>query len=181
MSISLGCDCAVAHQLRLMGAVDQAFPFDWVKSDNISSIIETLDNNFSNFFKDYTLQKQSTNFVNFDESTNVKSLIKIILKNKIILPHEALNDELDVEKYHQKYLKRVIRFTDVVRNEKIKKIFIRSDVKKISDEIKSKLNKSLNDFGCKNYSIIYIDYNSYPVVGEYEWTRSYIDWNKIIN
>jgi len=177
--ISIGSDCAVAYQLRKLGLVENAFPFDWIKCDNIKMISDTLDMEFSNFFQDYTLKKQSSNFDKFGE--NCKSLIKIILKNKMQFPHEANEAELDFEEFKKKYSRRIDRFNNIVRSPDYKKIFVRADSHTICDSDKKILFDAFVKFGATNFEIKYITYDDYPVIGEFTWHRSYIDWeNKFI-
>lgn len=176
--IGLGCDCAVAHNLRKIYSDSLAYPFDWIKCDKLLMICNTLDNRFSNFFEDITQIKQSDNFMNFDEK--IKSNIKIKLKNGMIFPHEAILEEFNFDKYKEKYTRRIERFYNVCTNKNIKKIFIRADNKKITEENKIKLRLSLDNYGCVNYDIIFINYNDYPIVGEFTWQREYIDWTKLL-
>ena len=140
-------------------------------------IIETLDNKFSNFF-DYEIKYQSLNFDNSE--SDVKSLKRLITRNKIIFPHEAVGYVIDEELFKEKYTRRIQRFTDVVKNDLIHKIFIRADNKPLNDERKLRLIESLDRFGVKNYEIKFICYDSYPVSGvDFNWKRSYINWKDI--
>jgi calcineurin-like phosphoesterase family protein len=202
--ISLGSDCAVAYNLRKLNLVSEAYPFDWIKCDKPSMICDCIDNEFSIFFPrndlakkavlgkksieddslsetiffdNITQLKQSDNFMNFDE--NIISKIKLKLSNNIILPHEAIGDKFDFDKYKEKYVRRIDRFNKIVRDFNIKKIFVRADNKKIKEEEKKNLLKSLDNYGCVNYDLIFIDYSQYPVVGEFNWKREYMDWAKI--
>lgn len=142
-------------------------------------LYDTLENRFSNFFEDITLINQGDNFLNFDE--NVKSNIKIKLKNGIILQHEAILEEFDFDKYKEKYMRRIDRFYNICIDKSIKKIFIRADNKKISETNKIKLGSSLDKYGCVNYNIIFVNYSDFDVIGEFTWQRTYIDWKNIIS
>lgn len=175
--ISIGSDCAVAYHLRKLNLVDAAYPFDWIKCDSIKSICETLDNDFSNFFENYTIKHQSDNFDNFDEGG--KSLVKIILKNKMILPHEAHEMEFNFDSYKEKYKRRIGRFKNIIRDESIKKIFVRAD-NSPNDSDKVKLKESLEKFGAIHFDILFINYDNYICNGEFNWQRNYINWNKIL-
>ena len=167
------------HNLRQM-----AMPFDWSKS-NIKMICEILENNFSNFFENIKTQEQSDNFNKSDDSAlnlseNIKSRIKIRLSNGIVLPHESTETDFNYDDYKDKYQRRIDRFNNIVRDDKIKKIFIRSDDKKIKEENKYRLNDILQKYGCKNYEIIYINYSDYESVN-FTWQREYIPWNNLFN
>lgn len=180
--MSIGCDCAVAYQLRKKKLVEEAFPFDWAKIDKIQMLCDVLENNFSIFFEDYVLKNQSNNFdkfLDFEDINNVKSKIKMILKNKIIFPHEADEDIFDFEKFKEKYLRRIDRFNNIVRNNDIKKIFVRADNTKISESDKIKLDLCLRKYGCVNFEIQFITYSDYVCIGEFNWKRDYIDWTQL--
>ena len=167
--------------------VKTAFPFDWTKCDKINMICDTLEKSFSNFFENFTEFEQSDNYNNFDNIDNIdnidnsiKSRIKIKLSNGIILPHEANEYSFDKYAYIEKYKRRIDRFVDIIRNNKIKKIFVRSDNKKITDKDKQKLESELKQYGCINYHIIFIDYSEYICKEKFNWKREYIDWKKYI-
>lgn len=178
--MSIGCDCAVAYQLRNKKLVEEAFPFDWTKIDKIQMLCDVLENNFSIFFEDYVFKNQSNNFdkfVDFEDINNVKSKVKMILKNKIIFPHEAYENIFDFEKFKEKYQRRIYRFNSVVRNNDIKKIFVRTDNTNISESDKIKLDLCLKKYGCVNFEIQFITYSDYVCIGEFNWKRDYIDWS----
>lgn len=176
--MSLGSDCACAYQIKKIHK-SMTYPFDWIKSDNINMICESLDSKFSIFFDSYDIIEQSDNFDNFDKS-NTKSRLKIKLKNNMILPHESEGFNFDKIKYEEKYQRRIKRFNDVVANKNIKKIFIRCDNKKIKQNDKEILTISLDNYGCVNYEIHFIPYFDYVCVGEFNWKRDYIDWIQIL-
>ena len=143
-------------------------------------ICDSLDSKFSIFFDSYDLIEQSDNFDNFN-NLNIKSRLKIKLSNNMILPHESEEYNFDKIKYEEKYQRRIKRFYDVVSDEKIKKIFIRCDNKKIKQNDKEMLIRSLDNYGCINYEIRFISYSDYVCVGEFNWKREYIDWSHIFN
>jgi len=177
--MSLGSDCACTYQARKYQKTSLAYPFDWIKSDKINMICDSLDSKFSIFFDNYDMIEQSDKFDNFD--TNTKSRIKIKLRNSMILPHESDGFIFDKIKYEEKYRRRIKRFYDVVTDKNIKKIFIRCDNKKIKQSEKDMLYKSLNEYGCVSYEIRFISYSDYVCTGEFNWQRDYIDWNFIFN
>lgn len=144
-------------------------------------ISDCLNNEFSFFFEDFTIKEQSANFYKFTDSTidltiNVKSRVKIILKNKMQFPHEATESEFDFIEFKKKYLRRIERFNLIVRSADYKKIFVRADNRIISESDKHNLQNSLVKYGAINFEIKFISYESYPVKGEFLWQRSYIDW-----
>lgn len=140
-------------------------------------IIDTIECNFSNFFE-YTLKhRDNDNFMNFE--TGTKSNIHIILNNNMVLPHEADGKNFDEILYKLKYMRRINRFNEIIRNEKIKKIFIRADEKEISNFDKHKLIETLKRKGCVNFEIKFISYKLYDT-DTFTWQRDYIDWGKIL-
>lgn len=174
--MSIGCDCAVAYQLRKQKLVEEAFPFDWAKVDKIQMLCDVLDNEFSIFFRDYILKNQGDNFDSFGcKSKNIKSKVKMILKNKIVFPHESINEHFDFDTFKEKYERRIKRFNNIVWDNNIKKIFVRADNTKISGSDKIKLEESLKKYGCVNYEIKFINYSDY-VAENFTWKRDYIDW-----
>ena len=178
--ISLGCDCAVKWNLKQLGFVEQTFPFDWANTNKLKIIIETLDMKFSNFF-DYEIKGQSSHFDNFDKvESNVRSQKRLITKNRIIFPHEAVGDYLDDNLFREKYTRRINRFTEIVCNEEKHKIFVRSDNKSLTDDKKDKLIESLERFGAKNYEVKFISYDVLPVYGAFDWKRSKLNWRDLI-
>lgn len=179
--ISLGGDCAVAHNLRKLDLVHEAFPFDWIKINSVKMIKETLELSFSNFFENYKLIEQSMNFFNEEEPTKL-SLIKLKLSNGIILPHEAQGTMFNEEEFKQKYLRRIERFNKIVRDDKILKVFVRAD-DKITEKDKLLLYSTLDKYGILNYSIIFVNYSDYLDKIKsitFDWKREYIDWKEII-
>ena len=141
-------------------------------------IWETIEKDFSIFFSNYTLKNQSENFINFD-NPSYKSKIQIKLDNGIVLPHEAIDTFFDYNVYKEKYERRILRFKTVIRDKNIKKIFIRADEKKITEENKHMLINSLNKYGCLNYEIKFINYSEYICKENFTWKRDYIDWKNI--
>ena len=173
--ISLGCDCAVRYQLEKHNLIDVTYPFDWIKINNINMLCDIIDTDFSIFFERYNIKTQCNNFNNFDEE-NIKSRLQIKLCNGIIMPHEANEYKFDEKLYREKYIRRIDRFRCVIRDNKIKKIFIRADEKQIMEIQKKKLYDKLNLFGCVNYDIKFINYGDYKCNEEFTWQRKYIPW-----
>lgn len=189
--ISLGCDCSVSYQLRKYSLQTMgSLPFDWMKVDKLQDLINILDYNFAEFakFDNYNVTTQTDNFVNFDmHSKKVKVLSRsklIHTKYKFTLPHEYINDKLDIEQFETKYARRIIRFQTLVTNSSIKKIFIRLCGNKELKEVKNKmyLEECLFKYGCKNFKIIVINYNDYDclIPMQFTWQRDYIPWMKVL-
>ena len=182
--ISLGYDCAVRYQSEANQLTKASYPFDWAKSSNINMLCECIEKDFSIFFEGYSTKPQSNNFNNFDtvnvtDENPVKSRVQLKLSNGMILPHEAIEDVFDDLLYTEKYKRRIDRFRNVVRDEKIKKIFIRADEKHLTSNQKEKLYKSLDLYGCNNYEIRFICYSDYKCTGTFTWQRDYICWKEL--
>jgi len=183
--IPLGMDCTLAYQLNKHRLRRFALPFDWIKITNFDAIIKILNNSFFNFLnKDkWNIILQSPNFNYFDdtnEDTCVKSLLKLKHTDyKIILPHEAKNDVIDLDEIIIKYQRRIDRFNQIVKSNISKIIYVGID--KINDSDKKKLIQCLDNYGCINYKIKFIEYSKYPVIGDYSWHRDWIHWNDLFN
>jgi hypothetical protein len=178
--ISLGCDCAPRHQLTKNYLSDASYPFDWIKTNNILMICDVIEKDFSIFFSNYKTKQQSDNFINFD-TPEYKSKVQLKLENGIIMPHEAYEDIFNVDEYTKKYMRRIERFRNIIRNKNIKKIFIRTDEKKVIDINKEKLLRTLDNYGCVNYEVRFVSYSDYVCKENFTWQRDYIDWTKIFS
>ena len=163
-----------------------------MKINNINSLIDILNDSFFNFLnKDkWTIIKQSCNFNYIDDNDkiddndnivdNVKSLLKLKHSDyNILLPHEAKNDIIDLDEIIIKYKRRIIRFNDIIKSNKHKIIYV--GINKINDLDKQKLIQCVNNYGCINYEIKFIEYFNYPLIGDYSWDKKWIPWNKIFN
>jgi hypothetical protein len=167
----------VAHNLRKLDLVQEAFPFDWIKINSIKMIINTLELSFSNFFK-YELIEQSSNFFN-ETNLSELSLIKLKLSNGMILPHEALGYTFNEKEYKEKYFRRIERFNTKVFDRNIHKVFVRGD-DRITDIEKSMLYSALDKYGVVNYSVKFISYSEYLdkiQSDKFDWKREYVNWN----
>jgi len=189
--ISLGCDCSVTYQLRKYGLQTMGtMPFDWMKLDKLEDLISILDNNFTGFenFDNYIVKSQSDNFVNMDFEKVLSRRKMIHNKYNFILPHEYMNDTLDIDEFEKKYARRIVRFQTLVTDASIKKIFVRLCGNKESiektGEVKNKvyLEECLSMYGCVNFKVIIINYNDYEslIQDKYTWQRDYIPWSNVL-
>lgn len=124
--ISLGNDCCIANHLK-----QEFYPFDWCKSDKLTSIINILNNRFINF--NDTSISGDTNIHSFiDEFDNIHKEQEINIKIKIqdiIFPHDIRknNQETDFIKLHEKLNNRLNKLFNInISN----RIFIRYETKK---------------------------------------------------
>jgi hypothetical protein len=189
--ISLGCDCSITYQLRKYGLQTMGtMPFDWMKLDKLEDLISILDNNFTGFenFDNYIVKSQSDNFVNMDFEKVLSRRKMIHNKYNFILPHEYMNDTLDIDEFEKKYARRIVRFQTLVTDASIKKIFVRlcgnKESREKTREVKNKvyLEECLARYGCVNFKVIIINYNDYEslIQDKYTWQRDYIPWSNVL-
>ena len=178
--ISLGSDCAVAYQLDKHSLRRWSFPFDWIQINNVNDLCEILGNRFSNFIDfNYIDIKDNTNDVYFNSKGKLSKKKLTHKQYKIIFPHESDDEIINYEEIKEKYERRIKRFIEFCKDEKIKKIFVRSDKKYKQKEI-DKLTKCLDEI-CVNYQLIHVDYSKYVCKDEFTWHRNYINWKLIFN
>lgn len=182
--IPLGLDCTVAYQLQQHNLRYQSLPFDWIKVNNVQSIIEILNDQFFKFFdeKEWIVSHQSNNFdyfgIDIETINHIKSKLKLKHKTyKIVLPHESINDEINLSIVLKKYQKRSNRFNELLKSNIIKKIYIGCNG--TPEKNKDAMKLCLDNYGCINYQIIIIDYDRYPTTDLYSWHRNWIPWQKI--
>lgn len=195
--IPLGLDCSVAYQLDKHNLRHFALPFDWSYTKNLLSIIELIDNNFSNFYpcnasldeleKIYNIIEIKTSNYALDHTTIINTtseISKYKIKHKkynIIFPHEfkSLSSE-QIQIFIDKYLNRIKRFYDLNQiNNKL--IFIRlgtnKDLKYINllNEILNKIfDKTINEI-----KFINSDKLSQTITTD-NWQRNEYDWLNLL-
>ncbi len=184
--ISLGNDCSIAYQLQKHNLRHYAFPFDWIKSNNIDDIIYLLNNNFQFFAEKehFKIVKNSDKFPLLDEKWDDNINNNIIIKHQLYnftFPHEInyINDKNEInnqiENMCAKYKKRIKRFYDILKDDGIKKKFIRITHKKeIPDLFEKCIGKICNNF---EVQIIFIDKKTKFS----SWKKDELDWNNIFN
>lgn len=186
--ISLGSDCSVSYQLRKLGLQTHgSMPFDWMRIDNLLSIISILEDEFRDFarFESYNIKQQSLAFDYFGSSgASMKSEYRMVhSRYKFILPHEYQGSRIEPLQFAEKYSRRIARFLDIGRNEKIRKIFVRLGTKK-EQPLHTKLHNALDKLGIVNYTIKYIMYNEWdefiPQGVPFQWQRDYMPWEEIL-
>jgi glutaredoxin-related protein len=164
--VSLGYNCSVAWNLKLLNLRKESYPFDWCDI-SLSKLINVLSNNFIDYEK-VEIIKLSNNFKYFGE--NEKDIPTFILNNKynVKFAHEVIS-KIELLDFSNKLLERIERF------KKLKNpTFIRIEKNNINtsyDELKQILNKYFD-----NYKLIIIPTNNFI-----DWKYSNLDWFKIIN
>lgn len=196
--ISIGCDCSVAYNIRKLNFAKEAFPFDWMKLEKVTSIINMIQNDFEGFcnIDQYEIFPQYANFMyneNEEESVDLVNLTEIpekLSKFKMVhkkyrftLPHEYDGEHLDIEKFKAKYTRRIERFRKYVKDSKFEITFIRLGSFKDKKHMGT-LSDVLDDY-CKhdNFSIYYLNESLYelPKTENFIWTREHIPWLKILS
>jgi hypothetical protein len=182
--IPLGLDCCLAYQLNKLNLRKKAYPFDWMSSPKILSIILLLENDFKNFLniEYYDIQENNNDNFNINNPLNdlhiIKSKYKLIHKEyNFVLRHELINnDSKNINIFIEKYSRRIQRFLSLQNN---KNIFIRLGTNKdiiylerLELILKQKFKFSQFKFiNCSNLDKIYK-----PL----EWKRDEYNWNDIL-
>jgi hypothetical protein len=135
--ISLGKDCCIAYHLEKLGLRKHAYPFDWLKAKTMGHIYTLIKNDFLDFLNP-TYLKYKNNIVNSflvndinDEYTPSQDLRRVVnIQYKIDFMHDfvmnnsqnyAQNLEKELETILEKYIRRIQRFYQVMKDENIKK------------------------------------------------------------
>jgi hypothetical protein len=190
--ISLGCDCSVSYQLRKLGLqTEGTMPFDWMKITNIEKLVAILDKDFTDFVDfinyDVKLQNAMFDYVDTTIQNNIKSLNKLIhLEYNFVLPHEYVENYIDIQEFEAKYSRRIERFRSVVRNVDIRKVFVRLGNTKEKKK-QSILEDALARYGCKNFVLRYVNIDDYAELipgtitnDVFDWHRDYMPWIDIL-
>ncbi|PHU40939.1 Putative papain-like cysteine peptidase [Pseudobutyrivibrio sp. AR14] len=199
--MSIGWACRPAHQLRINGLRDEAFPLDWQKDYSLDTVIHLFETNFEDFFKN--IKEEG---VGDDNSRRV-----IDVNNHIISLHHfpkelSLLDGQDrflesMTKRYQNQRDRIINanklfllsnrlvsldemgkflkdFSTIFPNKEIKLVNIRNDNNLNSEEIIVN-SKEINDL------LSIIDYtinDTYDDSGnEYDWKGNSKAWKNILD
>lgn len=209
MFVSLGGSCSVAYQLQEHNQRECAFPFDWVRVDDLNMITEIINNNFEGFITSVEKITESDKFPlsyddNFPDKTSDKTSDKksIIMKNKYGVKFYHDFESITIEEIcqiNQKYQRRINRMIELIKsNNEI--CFVRDEIKpqKITeDKIKRFIEtiKSINN-ECKfkfilichnpqnnNYDILRISLKDVIIFNDKEkfgnWKRPNVCWDKI--
>lgn len=171
--ISLGSDCSIAYNLQKLNYRKEAFPFDWIITKDVATIIE---NDFVHFCDiDYlSFKKETHNFPKIIDdwiedgeeiSTNEEKCKLVRVQNKyynIHFLHDFTDDNR--EEIVKKYKRRVARFYDVMNDPTIHKKLYR--IGKSAD-----LEKTLEQKQFKNYKL-----HTKKEIRSTDWKREDYDW-----
>lgn len=189
--ISLGGTCCIAYQLRFLGLREKAYPFDWVRINNLATITELIKNNFNNF-----LDKNKFIFNSVSDRFDVDGkMLSYVYDNSYCKFYHEFKEYINndnFELFSQKYQRRINRFIQTIRNSN-KILFIREEIGNLSinkikefsnmiNDINPKLdwkmkiivrNKKYLQFKSENIDIILSDLKIN------NWKRDELDWNSI--
>ena len=205
--VSLGSSCSVAEQLNRHKLRKEAYPFDWLRTEKFSSVVECLKDNFKGFME--LNQKTSDNDCKFPlsyddnfptETTEFSSKMENPYGFKFM--HDY-NSSIIISKQHMevtdKYRRRIERFTNL-KGHLQRIIFIRDELKPNTLE-----GKDIHEFISYlkelkiNYIVIFIIHNpknkELPILqvkleNVYlindtlkftDWQRTNLDWPAILN
>ena len=189
--IPLGSTCSVAYQLRKLGLRNYAFPFDWVRINNLSTVTDLIENNFLSF-----LDLQNYKFLEISDKFEVNKKMKsYIYQNQFCRFYHEFDryiDSSNFTEFKEKYHRRINRFFEIIKDSK-KILFIREEIGNLSsNKIKkfSKLINELNPYLNWKLKIIvnkekYLSLKSENVEVIYSsekvtnWTRPELNWSSI--
>ncbi|QGR53941.1 papain-like cysteine peptidase [Moumouvirus maliensis] len=182
--ISLGSTCGVSYQLQKLKMRGEAMPFDWIKTVELSSIINVLESGFLKFlnfdslkFHNESIKHPVLSTDDFKENTdNTKSYI---YKNNLgMIFYHDFNAEIKSDNdenyimFRDKYVRRFDRLSNYFSSGE-KLVFIRDEhkphrfntelVKKLYDLLSSKMENGTT------FKLIIIINN--PKNKKYEWIK----------
>ena len=158
--ISLGSSCSIAYQLQLLNLKKESLPFDWVRTPNISFVLQLIQNNFLGFLDDLEHIKDENKFPFIEDYDGINDNFDTIIdkntkiyKNKYLGFYHDFKDGISLEEIKEKYDRRIKRFYDIIKN---KCIFIRDEIKFKESNIKiyNQLNIELKKYNPENQLVI---------------------------
>ena len=149
-------------------------PFDWIRCNELKYITYTIGNKFQDFFEKLTIEKRQDNKFPLihEDWADIQGTSECTIKNiryNFVFPHD------DIDGFIPKYTRRIERFYDILKNDNIKKIFIRLSKKDETKEI-LELRKCL-DIYTKNYDVVTHIYDKNNMFAT--WKKDEIDWSFI--
>ena len=189
--IPLGSTCSIAFQLRKLGKRKNAYPFDWVRINNLATITNLIDSDFSGF-----LDRDSFKFNEISNRFLVKNEMKSYLyQNRFCRFFHEFDDYINDRSFYEfenKYNRRISRLINAIKVKK-KLLFIREEIgnlsrnkinnfinmiNKINPNLEWKLKIIVNKkkFLCLQRDNVEIIYSSQKVN---DWRRPELDWESI--
>jgi hypothetical protein len=157
--ISLGSSCSVAYQLQKLNLKKETLPFDWIRTPNISFVLELIKNNFINFFDNLEFVKDDEKFPFIEDNEDFDKVLDKktkIYKNENIGFFHDFKDNITLDDVKEKYNRRIIRFYNLI---KTPSIFIRDEIKfkESNIPIYNELNKELKKYNINNKLVLIIN------------------------
>ena len=167
--MSIGWACRPAHQLRINGLRDEAFPLDWQKDYSLDTVIHLFETDFVDFFKNIKEEGQKS-FLETMKRRYRNQKERLQNAKKILLLSNRLDNIESLENF-------LIRFSNMFPDKEIRLLNIRDEWELAPGEIKE-TNKSIN----KNLEIVYYKVNdSCDEDGkEYDWKGNARAWNEVL-
>ena len=189
--IPLGNSCSISYNLKVNNLRKFAYPFDWVRIQNLNNISLLIQNNFDGF-----LDLSKFRFKYFSNKFNVNNKFEsyIYSNEYCTFFHDFDNyiEKFDASIFIKKYERRIKRFLEVIKSNN-KLIFIREEFGKINkNKIYNFISviKNINpkiDFYLIIITNKYIEFEDINVkcyVSDKpisDWTRPEINWDEIFN
>lgn len=189
--IPLGSTCSIAYQLKRLGYRKQAYPFDWVRINNLALVTNLIESDFKSFFQinSFKLNEVSNRF---NVNGKMKSYIYQNSFCKFFHDFDDFINDITFKSFCEKYNRRIDRFYSVIKNSK-KILFIREEIGNLSksklttfSNLITKINPELEwklkiivgrpkykKLQMKNVEIIYSDKKVT------DWKRPELDWESI--
>lgn len=193
--VSLGFDCSIAYNLRKYSLRQEAYPFDFIKTKNLTKLVNCLENDFKNFNPTQFDSNITTKYLNL---SIMKPSDYIIAKNEYNMHfvHDfSSNNKIQVIK---KYQRRINRF----RNLNNKNIYFYRIIEKIkpttNNDILRLIHSLKNIYKIDSFTVICIvlsqqklvnhpnlkvhyQDNSFSPKSNLPWARESYDWKKIFS
>lgn len=165
--ISLGNSCSVAYQKQKLGIKEETYPFDWIRIESLTDIIDVLNSSFDEFANNLIKVSESDKFPifmgegtdKFPDPEKQSQSKSIIMKNrynmKFYHDFDSTTNPISVE---EKYKRRIHRFTELIKsNNNI--CFVRDELKpsKITTEVVLKFIDAIKKINDKvNFRLIIV-------------------------
>jgi hypothetical protein len=199
--ISIGSNCSVAYQLQQNNYRYNSYPFDWLKIDNLTSIIMCLKDNFKDFIPNKDIVKYTDKFPlitndNFPINNDIKSS-NVVITNKYNMTfcHDFNENLENYDLICEKYKKRIHKFInnltigcDLIYHELKPKKLNKKDIDIIIDFIKNYNNRNTLTIIINNPKNIELEILNYKktnlnIINDTtqfdSWKKNNFKWNKL--
>lgn len=174
--IPIGNDCSVAYNLSQLGKRQFALPFDWIRLNNIAQVIQLLENDFDDFLAlEYLKVKRTVtgfplledDWIDLPSDTSGDNGVErpeiVNSKYNISFLHDFYSDNFaeELSSIKEKYVRRIDRLREILKNDDITKIFVRGTLKKKIPREEDLLNECLQRMGIQNFELRFIDFGDF--------------------